>query len=148
MFFVEPQQKCAASTLFYTGVTDNQGNVALLAKASTSKFPLYLVHLELTMQLKFRNVSMDLRWQRRDENTAADSLTNLDFSKFNLAHRITPNISKMNFIVLPQLLESAILLDKQIRDRKVSLRTVAAKDAAKPRGAKRKLAGLKTTDPW
>ena len=147
VLFVEPQPMNLSSTLFYTGVTDNQGNVAMVSKAATSKFPLYIVHLELTMQLRARNINLDLRWQQRESNTAADSLTNSDFTGFNLDHRICPNLNELGWIVLPKLLAAAMLLDQSVKERKAEMRTVAI-TAASGRLRKRKAIGLKESDPW
>jgi hypothetical protein len=147
LLFVEPQPVCLSSTLFFTGVTDNQGNVAMVTKAATSKFPLYIVHLELTMQLRARNINLDLRWQQRDANTAADSLTNRVFTGFDMSLRVCPNLNELGWLVLPKLLKDAAALDQCVKDRKAELRMVASTDATVQR-KKRKFAGLRETDPW
>ena len=86
MLFVEVQAASSSSTLYIPGVTDNQGNESLINKNMTSKFPLYIVLLELTEQLKSKNVAIDLRWQPREKNVAADNLTNGKFEEFNVQY--------------------------------------------------------------
>ena len=119
-----------------------------MLKGSTSKFPLYLIHLELTEQLKHKNVALDLRWQRRDKNVAADSLTNEDFAQFSEQLRLNPDLNSLGWKVLPGLLNDALELEQKIQERKANFRSAATKNAVEPRKFKRKLAGLKTTDPW
>jgi hypothetical protein len=148
MLFLDVQPLSKTSVLFYTGVTDNQGNESAVLKASSSKFPLYLIHLELTEQLKSKNVALDLRWQRRDKNVAADSLTNGSFEQFSEQYRLNPDLNSLEWKVLPRLLSEALALEQTIRDRKACIRSTAAKNAVEHRISKRKRAGLKVTDPW
>ena len=49
----------------------------------SSKFPLVVILAELSVQLRRRDLELDLQWAPRDQNEPADSLTNLDFSGFD-----------------------------------------------------------------
>jgi hypothetical protein len=133
--------------------TDNQGNEALISKNMTSKYPLYLVLLELTEQLLKRNVSLDLLWQRRDSNEAADDLTNHCFDKFSEELRVNPRLESLGWIVLPKLMDSAAQLHKHISNAKQQ-RTLS-KIQLKPnsfgkqnKNRKRKADSLRMSDPW
>jgi hypothetical protein len=151
MLFVEVQAESRVSTLFITGVTDNAGNVAMLEKGSTSKYPLYVFNLELTEQLKARRINLDLRWMSRDCNVAADALTNGDFSGFSMERRIVPNLSKMDWKVLPRLLEEAAKLEKVLIERKALHKDAQAETKSafvEICNKKRKITGLRVTDPW
>lgn len=148
MLFVEQQPSSSISTIFITGVTDNQGNESLICKNMTSKFPLYIVLLELTEQLKRRNISVDLRWQSRETNIAADDLTNNKFSEFDPSLRINPDLNSLEWLVLPRLLKEATELDILIRGRKQSTRALGATTPTAYRGQKRKKVGMRFTDPW
>ena len=50
MLFVAPCAGRSKASLSFYGVSDNQGNTALINKASTGRFPLYLILMELTEQ--------------------------------------------------------------------------------------------------
>jgi hypothetical protein len=71
-----------------TGVTDNQGNSYIVAKLLTTKFPLAPVLMELVKQLASRGLWLHLQWAPREENTAADDLTNGRFELFDQARRV------------------------------------------------------------
>ena len=147
MLFVEEQPTSRTSTLYMTGVTDNAGNEALIVKCMTSKFPLYIVLLELTEQLKSKNVSLDLRWQSRELNVAADDLTNDKFDNFDAALRVDPNLNHLDWKVLPSLLKDAMALEVLIQERKAAPKDNLPKKALL-KGFKRKAVGLRVSDPW
>ena len=81
--------------LVLQGTTDNQSNEALVNRCLTTKYPSYVVLLELTVQLFRRKIMMDLRWQPRDENQHADDLTNEAFGNFCLALRIATPLDQL-----------------------------------------------------
>jgi hypothetical protein len=128
------------------GITDNQGNAALLARFATSKYPLFLVLCELAEQMEHLNATVDLAWRRRCENQAADDLTNEEFDKFDPKLRVTKEVPDIEWKVLPGLMAEAEALFLETE------RNRAAKRAAPPgsrvlKKAKRRR-GLKETDPW
>jgi hypothetical protein len=148
MLFVEKQTLKSNTHLVFTGVTDNQGNAALIPKAMSSKFPLYVILLELAEQLHARSINLDLRWQSRVENQAADDLSNGIFRDFDSALRIDTSLSDLGWLILPKLYEEAVSLEHKIKERKVLLRSAATNVTANSKGKKRKLPGLRETDPW
>ncbi len=68
--------------------TDNRANESLISKASTTKWPLALVNMQVAEHLLKNNLLLDLRWRPRDENTLADDLTNKKFGKFDADRRV------------------------------------------------------------
>lgn len=148
MLFVERQPSSRTSTIFITGVTDNQGNQNLLFKGMTSKFPLYLVLLELAEQLKRKQVAIDLRWQPRETNVAADDLTNDRFEDFEVSLRLCPDLNSLEWILFPRLLKEAMELEQLIQERKRVLREDVTKNTWQPRSKKRKSVGMRISNPW
>ena len=49
----------------------------------STKFPLTLLLMELTEELKFRDLKLYLEWIRREDNMEADALSNEDWGDFN-----------------------------------------------------------------
>jgi len=154
MLFVGMEECDCETFLLMTGVTDNKGNEALISKNMSSKVPLYIILLELTEQLHARNLILDLRWQRREQNQAADDLTNGLFSQFDGAKRINPGLSSMPWLVLPKLMTEAgdlhKLIEQKKQDRAVSSNGGLAmpRPTFLPKKSKVKKAGLRVTDPW
>ena len=151
LLFCEEQDNLKNTFMYFTGVTDNQGNAALIHKSMSSKFPLYIILLELVEQLQARKVALDLRWQKREFNQAADDLLNGLFCKFSPTLRLNPCLTSFEWKILPKLMEEATKLDTVIRERKSILRS-AAKTAPRlhvgVKMKKRKRLGLRETDPW
>jgi hypothetical protein len=140
--------------LSITCITDNQGNDALISKNMTTKFPLFLILIELVEQLEKQGVILELIWQRRELNQDADDLTNKHFSNFNPELRMCPNLSDLPWIILPRLFEDAACLFAHIADVRAA---VKAKKVLKGKGPsclkpkrfkKAKKAGLRVTHPW
>ena len=81
--------ECLVATSMLKGrlqraVTDNRSNESTAAKASTTKWPLFLFHMQLSEHLMKAGVKLDLRWRPRDENEPADDLTNENFERFDM----------------------------------------------------------------
>ena len=68
--------------------TDNQSNEALMAKASTTRWPLVLVNMQLSEKLMAAGVKLVLRWRPRDQNVLADELTNENFEHVEADKRV------------------------------------------------------------
>ena len=82
-------------TVAVTGATDNQGNSYIVSKLMTTKFPVGAILMETVKQLARRNLWLNLHWIPREQNTEADALTNLDFSKFDANRRVEVTWSKL-----------------------------------------------------
>ena len=68
-----------AGTARLVGLTDNQGNIYLLSKMMTSRFPLCVILMGLAVQMELRGVFLHGEWTPRDQNVEADALTNGHF---------------------------------------------------------------------
>eukprot|EP00971_Amphidinium_carterae_P276367 5484222-Amphidinium_carterae.1 len=67
---------------------------------STTKFPAFLVLLEVAEQVEERDISLDVMWAPREENTEADALTHEDFSGLDPALRINVVVQDLPLRVL------------------------------------------------
>ena len=63
--------------------------------------------MELSEQLRRRNLLLSVAWRPRDENEEADALTNEVFAAFDAKLRIPVRWQDLEFAVLPSLTESA-----------------------------------------
>ena len=90
-------------------------------------------------------MDLQLEWVPREENDAADALTNYDFGEFSEELRVPVNVEQLPFDVLPKYLEASESLYKEVQ---------ALKEQRKkgvPRKVARKLIGskkLRETDTW
>lgn len=135
----------------FSGVTDNHGNEGLIHKHMSSKFPLFVVLLELTEQLNARDMLINLLWQSRDNNVAADKLTNEDFSDVDPAKRICTPLESLPWKVLPGLMKDADILHKEVQSLRAARRVfkLVGRTALTPvKRKKRKYNFLKVKDPW
>ena len=133
-------------------ITDNQGNESLVVKNMTTKFPLYLILLELTEQIHANNWSLNLVWQNRDLNQDADNLTNGKFDDFSPSMRLDPPLDTLPWIIMPTLFEKARELHEAVTEHKMEAKSRRA-DLGERVGdglnkKRKKRAGLKVTDPW
>lgn len=71
-----------------TGSTDNLGNSYVLSRLSTTRYPLVLLLLELSEELRCRDIELHLDWIPREKNEEADALTNGQYESFNPSLRV------------------------------------------------------------
>jgi hypothetical protein len=109
---------CGSWTGCFSGGTDNQANIHSVKKLISTKYPLTILLMELSEQLRYRNASLSLRWVPRTLNQEADDLTNNDFSKFDSGNRICIDQKTLEFKVLREINEAAALLFKDIQEKK------------------------------
>ena len=81
-------------------MTDNWSNESTAAKASTTKWPLFLFHMQLSEHLMKAGVKLDLRWRPRDENEPADDLTNENFERFDMSDRVEVKLEDIDLTFL------------------------------------------------
>lgn len=103
-----------------TGFTDNLSNAYLIDRFLTTKFPASLVLMELAKQLDFYNLDLDLAWIPREQNEPSDDLSKGRYEKFDQLKMIKIDFSELNFLVLKDMLEAAMAMDKEIQEKKVS----------------------------
>ena len=135
--------RAGIGALGLTGITDNQGNTFSLARLMSGKFPVVVILTELAMQLRERSMELSLEWVPRDQNEEADALTNGDFTLFDPARRISVDPTKLEWIVLPRMMEVAENLYKETQAAR------AASGGPLPREPRRRPEEvLRRRDPW
>jgi hypothetical protein len=107
LVFGPTAQDLEGASIGLTASGDNQSNGFTLDRLSSTKYPLYLVLMELSEQLRRRNLLLSVAWRPRDENEEADALTNEVFAAFDARLRIPVRWRDLDFAVLPGLTESA-----------------------------------------
>ena len=132
-----------------TGETDNQGITLAMRKFMSTKWPLSALLVELSEQLRRRNIELHLDWLPREKNQEADAITNQDFSAFTPENEIKITPKDIPWIVLPEVLEWARdiyeITEQQKKKRKEG--NFLSKEIWK----RRKTAAaerLRTKDPW
>ena len=128
-----------------SGSTDNQGNSLATAKMMSTKYPLTVLLMEMSEQMRKRRSTLHLGWIRRDTNVEADALSNMDWSAFDEKLRIDIIPEKLEWIVLPRLMESSQKLYDDIKVQKERLVEGKARAPPKKTPAAKK---LRWTDPW
>jgi hypothetical protein len=126
----------------FSGGTDNQSNTFAAQKLLSTKFQLTILLMELSEQLRTRNAALSLRWIPREQNQAADDLTNDCFDKFTASNRIPVVQEDLKFLVLESINKAAGELFQDIVNRK------AIKLSKKPMAKRKVTDRLKWRNPW
>jgi hypothetical protein len=133
----------ARGAIGLTAAGDNQSNGFALANFGSTKYPLYLVLMELAEHLRKKSVVLSVAWRPRDENEEADALTNQVYEAFDPALRVPVVWKELGFFVLPSLtaLAEGYFCELQAlkRQSKVGLSQASTKKAKQ---------ALKVLDPW
>jgi hypothetical protein len=96
------------------GTTDSQVNVYVIDKYMATGSPLCLVFMELSLQLRARNLSLELAWVPRALNVQADALTNFEDGDFDTGKQVHIDFSKLEFIIPPEALAKASAPDGEV----------------------------------
>ena len=131
--------------------TDNQGNMYLMDKLLTTKYPLGVVLMELSTQLGRRGATLRADWIPRLQNEEADALTNSDFRHFDSSKRIPVNLSELKFNVLNHLFDNGDTYLKELESLKSKVPKAAPSSLpAVPAKRRRRKKGdaLRDRDPW
>ena len=131
-----------------TGSTDNQGNSFATAKMMSSKWPLTVLLVELSEQLRSRQFELQLSWRQRDLNQEADDLTNGVFTAFTPCNRVPIDPLQIPWIVLNSVMADSESLYKSIVAEREAGRTSGT--PVRKIGFKKMKASLKlrTRNPW
>ena len=86
----------------------------------STKFPLTLLLMELTEELRTLDLKLDLAWISRGENTKADALSNEEWGDFDVKMREVRRPEEIGWKVLDKLQERSEELYKEIRELKES----------------------------
>ena len=130
------------------GTTDNQSNEALVNRCLTTKYPSYVILLELTEQMSRRKITMDLRWQPRNENQHAGDLTDEAFGNFCSTLRNATPLAELPWIILPRLVVAAAQLHKELAEKRTVRLTARRNVKTKAHTRRKRKSGLRITDPW
>ncbi len=122
--------------------TDNQGNSFTLRKGMSTKYPLTLLMMEMAEELRQKNLRLDLKWTKRDNNVGADSLTNEDFSDFSKELRVEVKEEDLKWRVLDALYPRSSQLFEEVKALKEARREANRARSARGRVLrKRKILG-------
>lgn len=132
-----------------TGSTDNQGNTMAMLKLMSTKWPLATLLIELSEQLRSRQLDLNLAWLPRLQNQEADDITNQNFEKFDASRRVRFEWEKIQWLVLDDLMQASQELYQQVvaerEVRKTEPKPTSASKWRKKMSAKER---LKNTKPW
>ena len=107
----------------------------------TSKFPLVVILAEVAAQLRSRSMVLNLGWTPRDQNEEADVLTNGDFAAFDKNRRVEVDVSKVDWLILPRMLEVSQHIYEKVRTSKM--------EGGPPKaGAPPRQRNFRQTNPW
>ena len=132
------------------GSTDNMGNMYLIRKLMTTKYPLNVYLMEIAAQAEMRKLDLELSWVPRDQNTEADELSNLDFRNFDPSKRILVDLEKIPSLVLHDLMGPGAQEDLQASERKAIKQQQCSSEGLVTEPIKKaKLGeGTRARDPW
>jgi hypothetical protein len=131
------------ATVKCVGATDNKGNSFIVKKFMTTKLPVAAILMALAEIMRDRGISLDLIWVPREENAAADSLTNLDFSLFCPELRIPISLSSLRLDRVLSLLSVSEDFRAQLSDLKKRRAEASLADGG-PRRRRKK----RELEPW
>ena len=137
-----------------SGQTDMLGNVSVLARLMSSKFPLVVIMTELTERLKQWDLDMNLDWIPRNQNEEADGLTNGIVNSFAAELEIKVDLKKMGLHTLDRMLKVADELYKDVQNEKVLKQAKVVTEAGRatamssPRSKLRPPREEKGRNPW
>ena len=97
--------------------------------------------------MKAGNLHLDLEWTPREQNEAADDLTNMNYGRFDPALRIQVDIAALQFIVLTEFMKIAEKLHEDITTEKEKAKEKKGKEE-EPKKRKEKKAPLRERAPW
>jgi hypothetical protein len=139
-----------SSTCTISADTDNQGITLAMHKFMSTKWPLGPLLMELSEQLRHRQLELHLKWERRDVNTEADAITNEDFSAFSAGNRVEFNFGDLPWRVLPEAMKWSQQIYTMTQEAKAKRKQVPFESNVKIWKRKKTAAGdrLKAKDPW
>ena len=95
-----------ATALVLPGSTDNLGNRHILARLYTKRWPGAAVLMEIARDLLANDISVDVEFTRREDNTWSDALANGNCHGFDPTLRYNPDLTSEDYWhVLPLLLK-------------------------------------------
>jgi|Cyp1metagenome_2_1107374.scaffolds.fasta_scaffold09372_16 hypothetical protein len=84
----------------------------------STKYLLTLLLMELTEELRRKDLRLDLEWVRREDNVDADDLSNENWSNFSAHMRDERRPEEIGWIVLDRLQRKGLELYREIQELK------------------------------
>ena len=120
-----------------------------MVKLMSTKWPLATLLIELSEQLRSRQLDLNLAWLPRLQNQEADDITNQNFEKFDASRRVRFEWGEVKWLVLDNLMQASQKLYQQVvaerEVRKTEPKLTAASKWRKKMSAKER---LKNAKPW
>ena len=102
--------------------------------------------MELSLQMRLRNFSLNLEWIPRLQNQEADALTNGDYTGFSPENQIQVDLEALPLQVVPELLPVAEAFYKDLDDKRAAAKVAGGRGAG--RASKPPREPLRFRDPW
>ena len=141
---VQAESESVGSVTLACG-TDSQGNMYLMDKLLTTKYPLGVVLMELATRLGRRAATLRADWIPRLQNEEADGLTNWDFCHFDPARRIDVKLEDLHFHILTDLFVAGDEYISELEELKVQGKAASSSTGPQKKRHKSKRARLGVT---
>jgi hypothetical protein len=92
-----PHNGPVATKVVIPGVTDNQGNSHILARLYTKRWPGAAVLMEISQDLMSADLSVDVEFAGREDNTWSDALANGCATGFDGSRRYSPDLADPSY---------------------------------------------------
>lgn len=135
----------AAAGCSVTGATDNRGNSFAVTKMMSTKWPLTVLIVELSEELRALGLELFLTWVPRDSNEEADRLSNMDTTGFCPSRRVVVGPDTLSWKVLDSWMPAATEMFQRMladRDSRPSLPVPPCRAGARPKR------GVDTLGAW
>jgi hypothetical protein len=146
------KERFTKATVTISADTDNQGITLAMKKFMTTKWPLAPVLMELSEQLRSRNLELHLSWIHRDLNYLADAIMNEDFKEFSPGNRIGVDPRSIRWRILPEAMKWSKdvydLVHSKKRKESEDPKTMVVGHEVWRRKKTAAHKRLKATDPW
>ena len=144
MAFGGTWRRSSTGVVRIAGVTDNRGNAQALPRLMSSKFPLVVILAEMAAQMREMNVHLNLEWVPRDQNEAADDLTNGEYGRFSPDRRINLEVDKLQFKTMTKYMKAAEDIYAEVVEERKKAKAKNDENGQIRKKAKK----LRETDPW
>ena len=137
--------------ILLSGQINNLGNVSVLSRMMSSKFPLIVIMTELAERLRDWDLDMGLDWIPRNQNEEADGLTNGMVSPFSAELEVKVDLKDLGLKTLERMWPVADDLYKEVLEKKALSKEkgVASLSGATTMSSPRsKAKPLRERDPW
>ena len=133
--------------------TDSQVSVASTRKGISSAYPMCLAQMELAAQMESKRAILEPEWAPRELNQEADDLTNEIFDAFSPGMRREISVDSLPWLVFPRLVKNSRafyegLIASSVREAAAAGGEPMGPPAGSAARFKKKVAGLRESDPW